>query len=141
MGGVTSSRDNENVGPHGTHMLHDLVDSALRMNGDDDARRLGETAGLQERRIGGVAIKHVMPLAAVTSDRGHIQIGGDGGNAVLLEQPAYHFADATVANDDGVVLGAGRPRHECAGRGAASAQPCRETPAGERQERCEHHRH
>ena len=46
-----------------------------------------------------------------------------------FEQRAHDFADAAVTDDDRVVLGAGRPRHQLAGCGAVGAQPCGEAPA------------
>ena len=107
--GISRARDDENVRPHGADVFDDLVDDARGVDGDDNAGRLGETAGFEETRIGGVAVIDIVTVAAVASHGRRIGVGGDIGNAMLPQQRAHDLADAAIADHDCVLLSARRP--------------------------------
>ena len=129
--GVARPRDDEDIGPQRADMRHDVVDFALGMDGDDDAGRMCQSAGLEEFRVAGVAVKHLVPLAAVAGHRRGVEIGRDIGDAVLLQQRADDLADAAVADDDRVIAPAGRADGEFGSDGRGRPQPRRKAPARE----------
>ena len=53
---VSRPRHDEYVGPQLAYMFDNVVNDASGVDGNDNSRRLGETACLKEARIGRIAI-------------------------------------------------------------------------------------
>ena len=98
-----------------------------------------EPADFEKLIVAGVAVIDLMAVAAVARHRRGVGIGGDKGNAVLLEQRADDFADAAIADDDGMFLPGARPHRKLGGGRRAGAQPRADTPPDKRQARRQRH--
>ncbi len=141
MIGVARARDDENVGPHCAYVFNDIIDDARGVDGDDDSGRRGKPASFEKTRIGGVAIVNIKTLAAVTSHRQGVGIGGDVGDAVLPQQRTYNLADTAIADHDRMLLPAGRAGGQFGIDGFARREPGRERPRGNGKKRRQRHGH